>query len=158
MIYTKITGDDVLQKQLKQIFKNFPRDVETAITHTAIVDVETFIKKNPIPVDTGRLRASFHTKRIAKPTHKYQDNDGHFFDGTLKGQVYKDMVLVGSNVEYAERLNRLGGGGTTSRRTSGGIKKPKGYAKGFFDRAIENGEKRLVERIEELINKLGGLP
>lgn len=155
MIRAEITGSNELQKQLKELLKEFPQEIEQIVTHTAIVDVESFIKRNPIPVDTGRLRASFHTKRVSKPTHRYNDDEGNSFDGTLRGKVYKDSVLVGSNVEYAEFMNERGGGGEFSGRTVGGMKRAKGYAKGFFDRAVENGEKRFIERLEAFLNGLG---
>lgn len=156
MISASIDNFDAFNAQIKQLLKEFPREVSKEIYNTALVDVESFMKtKTNIPVDTGRLRASIHTKRIGKPNHQYTDREGNSFNGTLTGQVSRDEVIVGTNVEYAEYMNERGGGGPNSRRTVRGAKRPKGYGKGFFDKAVANGEKRLIERMEKLINELG---
>ena len=158
MISARIDNMDAFNAQIKELMKKFPREVQQEVQNTALVDVETFAKtKTNIPVDTGRLRASIHTKRISKQNHTYTDNIGNSYNGTLTGRVTKDEVIVGTNVEYAEILNKRGGGGKNSRRTVGGSKRPKGYGKGFFNKAVENGEKRLVERMEDLINRLGDM-
>ena len=156
MISARIDNFDAFNAQIKQLLKEFPREVSKEIYNTALVDVESFMKtKTNIPVDTGRLRASIHTKRIGKPNHQYTDREGNSYNGTITGQVSREQVIVGTNVEYAEYMNDRGGGGQFSRRTVKGAKRPKGYGKGFFDKAVANGEKRLVERMEKLINDLG---
>ncbi len=147
-----------MRELLTQIYttqKLFPREVREEIYNTAFVDVESFIKKNDIPVDTGRLRASFYTKTTWNPTHEYSDRSNNSFDGTLSERVDKDSVVVGSNVEYAELMNERGGGGENSRRTVRGQKRSKGYGQGFFDKAIKNGEEKFARRIEKLARKLG---
>ena len=156
MISARIDNFDAFNAQIKQLLKEFPREVSKEIYNTALVDVESFMKtKTNIPVDTGRLRASIHTKRIGKPNHQYTDREGNSYNGTITGQVSREQVVVGTNVEYAEYINDFGGGGPFSRRTVKGAKRPKGYGKGFFDKAVANGEKRLIERMEKLINDLG---
>ncbi len=156
MISARIDNFKAFQDQIEELMKKFPKEVSKEIYNTALVDVESYMKKETnIPVDTGRLRASIHTKRVGKPTHTYTDREGNSFNGTLTGNVSRDQVIVGTNVEYAEIMNKYGGGGDNSRRTSGGAKRPKGYGKGFFNKAVENGEKRLMERMEDLINRLG---
>jgi phage gpG-like protein len=156
MISARIDNFDAFNAQIKQLLKEFPREVSKEIYNTALVDVESFMKtKTNIPVDTGRLRASIHTKRIGKPNHQYTDREGNSYNGTITGQVSREQVIVGTNVEYAEYINDFGGGGQFSRRTVKGAKRPKGYGKEFFDKAVANGEKRLIERMEKLINDLG---
>lgn len=158
MISARIDNFDAFNAQIKQLLKEFPREVSKEIYNTALVDVESFMKtKTNIPVDTGRLRASIHTKRIGKPNHQYTDREGNSYNGTITGQVSREQVIVGTNVEYAEYMNERGGGGKYSRRTVKGAKRPKGYGKGFFNKAVENGEKRLIERMEDLINRLGDM-
>ena len=71
MISARIDNMDAFNAQIKQLLKEFPREVSKEIYNTALVDVESFMKtKTNIPVDTGRLRASIHTKRIGKPNHQ----------------------------------------------------------------------------------------
>ena len=63
-----LTGTRTLQAQIEQLQKIFPEEVKAMILEVALVDVETYAKdKANIPVDTGRLRASIHTKYIKKP-------------------------------------------------------------------------------------------
>lgn len=163
MISARIDNMDAFNEQIEKLIKKFPKQVyEKVIYPTALVDVETFAKdKVEIPVDTGRLRASIHTKRPYKPSHQYKDRAGNQFQATLTGQISYEEVIVGTNVEYAEVMNKYGGGGPNSKRTIGGKKnpqkRPKGYGKGFFDKAVANGEKRLIERTEKLINELGDM-
>lgn len=156
MISARIDNFEAFNAQINKILKQFPKRVYGEIYNTALQDVESFMKtKTNIPVDTGRLRASIHTKRPYKPSHHYQDKEGNQYNSTLTGQVSYENVIVGTNVEYAEYMNERGGGGPNSRRTVKGAKRPKGYGKGFFDKAVANGEKRLIERMEKLINELG---
>lgn len=155
MIRYTFDGEAEFQAQLKQIMREFPQETRQAVYNTAFVSVETYMKRNDIPVDTGRLRASIHTKSIQKEMHSYQDEDGNTFNGTLTTSINRDTVAVGTNVEYAELMNERGGGGENSRRTVGGAKRSKGYGKGFFDKAVRNGEIQLEKRLRKLINELG---
>ena len=159
-----LLNDKVLRDQLKQLQKKFPQEAREILVEVALVDVESYMKKNDIPVDTGRLRASIHTKfkngmskQYTPESETYSDNEGNTFDGTLSGKLTIDSVIVGTNVEYAEKINRIGGGGENSKRTVGGMKRSKGYGKGFFDNAVKNGEMRLLAEMKNLINRAGGL-
>lgn len=172
-----LTGTRTLQAQIEQLQKIFPEEVKAMILEVALVDVETYAKdKANIPVDTGRLRASIHTKYIKKPepatnrtkqklnaaqseightlepsqmTYTYKDEDGNEFDGTLTAKPDEFSVIVGTNVKYAKKINRQGGGGENSRR---GL--PKGQGQAFFDKAIENGKQALRNELKNLSRRL----
>lgn len=156
MIYASI-NDRELIRQLDRLKELFPQETREAVYNTALVSIETYMKRNDIPVDTGRLRASINTKSVRKELHRYEDNDGQAFDGTLSPSVDLDHVVVGTNVEYAEYINKNGGGGPFSNREVDGMKRPKGYGKGFFDKAVRNGEIQLEKRLRRLINDMEDL-
>lgn len=179
-----LAGTRKLKNTIKELSKIFPEEVRAMVLEVALVDVETYAKANEIPVDTGRLRASIHTKYKKKPnpetattkrklqklgylsesqeTFTYEAEDGKKnpgkkqFDGTLSEIVDLDTVVVGTNVEYAQKINRVGGGGDNSRRTDSetGLKRPKGYGKNFFDKAVENGERNLINELSNLSKRL----
>ena len=62
-------------------------------------------------VDTGRLRSSMHVQRKGE-TYSYQSPGGDLRqfsqDGTIKTQIGKYEVVVGTNVEYA-MIHEFGG-------------------------------------------------
>lgn len=167
-----VSGFRELQSQLKQLQQRFPDEVKAMIFEVALVDVETYAKdETGIPVDTGRLRASIHTKYLRKPkkpintgsadksvdhsqmTYIYKDDEGNTFDGTLTPQPDEYSVIVGTNVKYAKKINRQGGGGANSRR-----KLPKGQGQAFFDKAINNGKIALRRELKQLAKRLHKIP
>lgn len=159
-------GDKELQKKLSELAKKMPEEAQKLILETAIIDIESFAKSNTIPVDTGRLRASIHTKYVKSvnvansSTHgnySYSDNKGNSYDGSLSESVDINSVVVGTNVVYASKINRIGGGGENSGRTSGGSKRPKGYGKNFFDKAVNNGKTMLLKRLQDLSKRVDKL-
>lgn len=165
-----------LIEQIEALKKQFTEEVRTVVLQTA-VEVHAHIIENDIPIDTGRLRASFHIKFLKKPdttrakalrlpaqqtTYTYsakkknKNRTGQeSFDGTISEPVTDEFVIVGSNVEYAKRINRLGGGGEYSRRKDeSGSKRPKGYGQGFFDKAVERGYTRFLQRSRNLVARI----
>jgi phage gpG-like protein len=159
-------GEKELQKKLAELTKKITDESQKLILETAIIDIESFAKSNTIPVDTGRLRASIHTKyvksvnvanSITHGNYSYSDNTGNSYDGSLSGSVDINSVVVGTNVEYAQKINRQGGGGEGSGRTVGGSKRPKGYGKNFFDRAVNNGKSMLLKRLADLSKRVDKL-
>lgn len=168
----------------------FPDEVKAMYLEVALVDIETYAKKEAdIPVDTGRLRASIHTKYNKRPNPKnrstqqklgaaamasenglplsqtsftYEVTEGEgenltvkTYDGTLSAQPDEWSVYVGTNVPYAKKINRVGGGGPNSAR-----KLQKGTGQKFWDKAIENGRENLrremgllYKRIQNMLKK-----
>lgn len=158
---TRIDGERLLMQQLEQLKRQFPDQVNRIVWEVAVVDVETYAKENEIPVDTGRLRNSIHTEFIAgfggqnpAPT-TYKDDSGNSFNGKLSAGLDNNSVVVGTNLEYAQKINRIGGGGANSNRKSGGEKRPKGYGQGFWDKAVKNGEASLIRELTDLVRNAG---
>jgi phage gpG-like protein len=155
-----------LTKEIEKLMKLVPEETRNLILEVAFVDIETFAKdKANIPVDTGRLRASIHTKFQRKPktstlplpstqTRYNYMADGKSFDGSLDEPIDINTIVVGTNVEYAKKINRVGGGGKNSRSQL-----PKGTGQNFFDKSINNGKVQLRERmlkLAKLIEKKAG--
>jgi len=153
-IQFNIQGVSKLKKEMERLSVQFPDEVRKIILETAIVDIESYAKTNDIPIDTGRLRSSIHTKYTKKIQHNYSDNVGNTYDGTIRESIDINSVVVGTNVEYAQKINRLGGGGQNSGRTSGGLKRDKGFGKGFFDKAWINGKKNLNMNLNKLMKRV----
>ena len=75
--------------------------LEKLIKETAFRIHELAVKP-PIPVDTGRLRASIHPVFHGGGSYKYTDKPGRAFDGTLREKPSNPLeAIVGTNVEYA---------------------------------------------------------
>jgi len=75
--------------------------LEKLITETAF-RIHRLAVKPPIPVKTGRLRASIHPVFHSSSGHKYTDKPGRAFDGTLREKPSTPLeAIVGTNVEYA---------------------------------------------------------
>lgn len=183
-----LNGTRSLINQIKEIQKLFPQEVDSVVLEVALVDVETFAKRETdIPVDSGRLRASIHTKfakrpspevarsksrlqkKIARSENGLPDSqlsfsyhvpavvgdDGEIiekaktYDGSLETPLDLNSVLVGTNVEYAKKINRRGGGGPNSRSQL-----PLGTGQGFFDKAVKNGERQLINQMRNLVNRM----
>jgi hypothetical protein len=89
-----------------------------------------------VPVDTGRLRSSIHTEHSDQTSFSYSDSKGNTFEGSLGYRLKPTQVVVGTNVEYAEKIEYMGG-------------KTKG--KGALLTAFEAETKGLPERLAKLI-------
>jgi carbon monoxide dehydrogenase subunit G len=98
--------------------------------------VETDYKRE-VPVDTGRLRSSIHMQHSDNQGHTYSDNQGRMFDGTLPTKADRYTVFVGTNVEYATRIEL------------GQTKTQKG--KKALENAFEKNTRGLIGRLEKLI-------
>lgn len=159
MISVDLKGDLKLRDQLHILSELMEDKVKAMILEVAFVDVETFAKTK-VPVDSGRLRASIHTKFKSKGdakalplpesqlTFSYKAQ-GETFDGTLREPLKELEVIVGTNVEYAKKINREGGGGVNSRS-----KLPKGTGQGYMDKAASNGRVALRREAQALVNQI----
>jgi len=99
--------------------------------------IETDYKLN-VPVDTGRLRSSIHTKHSDYKAHNYSDNKGQMFDGTLSIEPNDFQAVTGTNVEYATKIELSGG-------------KVKG--KNALATAFEKNTRGLPSRLAKLISE-----
>jgi hypothetical protein len=203
-VHVNLSGTNKLIYQIQQLRKDFPDEVKAMYLEVALVDIETYAKnETDIPVDTGRLRASIHTKYSHRPTPKnratqrklsaaamasenglplsqssyfYTVTEGEgenskevTYNGTLSVQPDEWNVYVGTNVQYAKKINRVGGGGPNSKRTDeSGAKFAKGKGQHFWTKAVENGRENLrremgllYKRIQNMLKKSkngGGKP
>jgi hypothetical protein len=114
------------------------------------VEIETVAKRN-VPVDSGRLRASIITVTRNATTFNYTDREGGSYDGMLRTvRARQGEVIVGTNVEYAEKIHERGGGGPNSGRSNGGQKKPKGYGKHFLKKAYDRAVPRIIVAVKRI--------
>lgn len=148
----EIKGIEELNKKLKKIEKDLAPNVYKATLEVLKVEVETKAKKD-VAVDTGRLKNSIHVSTKDKK-FTYRDDLGSSYDGTPKNiDLNKYDVAIGSNVDYAEKINKYGGGGPNSGRTVNGKKRAKGYGKGFLTDNFEKAIPILLKKISEVIIK-----
>lgn len=89
-----------------------------------------------VPVDTGRLQSSIHTEHSDIRSFNYSNRDGETFNGSLGYNLKPTQVIVGTNVEYAQKIEYRGG-------------KTKGK-RALLD-AFESETKGLPERLAKLI-------
>ncbi|MAE81198.1 MAG: hypothetical protein CMB80_00575 [Flammeovirgaceae bacterium] len=75
--------------------------LEKLITETGF-RIHRLAVKPPIPVNTARLKSSIHPVFYGGGSHKYTDDTGRAFDGSLSEKPSTPLeVIVGTNVEYA---------------------------------------------------------
>jgi hypothetical protein len=130
-----------LELKADQLIKKF--DGLTEVIQKAMIDelrvtgfmIESAYKIG-VPVDTGRLRSSIHTEHSDQTSFSYSDSKGNTFEGSLGYRLKPTQVVVGTNVEYAEKIEYMGG-------------KTKG--KGALLTAFEAETKGLPERLAKLI-------
>jgi hypothetical protein len=147
-----IKGIEELNKELNKIQKKIAPNVYKTIIEVMKVEVETKAKKE-VPVDTGRLKNSIYVATKGMK-YNYRDDLGNSYDGTAK-DVKLDTydVAVGSNVNYAEKMDKLGGGGPNSGRSVKGKKRSKGYGRGFLTDNFNKAIPILMNKIKEVMLK-----
>lgn len=144
--HVKINGVEEVMKNLKKMPEKYQAAVMKAILKTAHVDVETKAKwklTTDRHVDTGRLRASIHVQKKADTNFKYdvkrtRKKDGSLFlggtfDGMLKTNIKPLSVIVGTNVEYAIKIERMDS---------------------YLFYALETSREKLRQRIKQNIEKV----
>jgi len=101
-----------LQKKMQRIEREFATKPNTELAKflkLAGEELATKIKKQPaeiMPVITGRLRSSVHSKHTPTDAFLYSDKDGKAFSGGLTEPIKEgEEVVVGTNVEYAFKVN-----------------------------------------------------
>jgi hypothetical protein len=131
-----------LELKADQLIKDFDRltgEVQQAMIDELRVTgfmIESAYKIG-VPVDTGRLRSSIHTEHSDQTSFSYSDSKGNTFNGSLGYKLERTQVIVGTNVEYANKIEYRGGTG--------------GKGKGALLTAFEAETKGLPQRLAELI-------
>jgi len=124
--------------QLIKKFDSLTKEVQVAMIDELRVTgfmIESAYKIG-VPVDTGRLRSSIHTEHSDQTSFSYSDSEGNTYNGSLGYRLKPTQVIIGTNVEYAEKIEYRGG-------------KTKG--KGALLTAFEAETKGLPQRLADLI-------
>ena len=130
---------DIDQKSLKNVLSKLnsidkqmtpaPRTYLSMALNEAGLEVAKEIKKAPadvMPVITGRLRSSIHPKMRPSESFMYTDKHGKVFTGSLQTPIQEGKeVIVGTNVEYAGKVNERRGFMAYGERASEKILKDK---------------------------------
>lgn len=105
-----IRGIRDVSRNAEQFEKDIIKAVHGAMVKGAMIDIETGAKKKITQdrhIDTGRLRASIHTTYTGKEVHNYNDLSGKSFDAMLDVRRKEFNVFVGTDVIYAQFIERL---------------------------------------------------
>ena len=101
-----------LVKRLQKIERDLNTKPRTELAKFLMVAGEELAKaikkqsKDVMPVKTGRLRASVHSKHSPSDTFIYSDSEGMAHAGGLKESIKEgEEVVVGTNVEYAFKID-----------------------------------------------------
>ena len=103
-----------LRNNLQNISRNLTNDIKRAMIETALTKIETVAKQTLTReghVDTGRLRASIHTRYgDINNLFSYNDDRNNYYNGSLladpRDDIFRFEIFVGTNVEYAGYIER----------------------------------------------------
>lgn len=98
-------------KGLVDKFDTMPEEIQTAMIDELILTglmIETNYKI-AVPVVTSRLQTSIHTEHYRLKSYNYTDNKGNTYNGSLNYDLKPTQVIVGTNVEYASKIEYKGG-------------------------------------------------
>lgn len=106
----QVRGMNQLLKKFDKFAEEIKVEAQQELLANCLVEIETVAKEKltqDAHIDTGRLRASIYTKHIDKKTNRYSDNEGNSYICDLKKSVKELQFIVGTNVEYAWKIERL---------------------------------------------------
>ena len=92
-------------------FETMPEEVQKAMIDELRLTgfmIETNYKI-AVPVVTSRLQTSIHTEHSDLTSYSYTDNKGNTYNGSLNYNLKPTQVIVGTNVEYASKIEYRGG-------------------------------------------------
>ena len=115
-----VSGVEKVNARLKKVEEDIAEGVMRELKTIALVDIETVAKQRLTErkhVDTGRLRASIHTeyngeaefngvKGNTYSTPLPKKNQPGSLDGRLSDKAGPFEIFVGTNVEYAKKMER----------------------------------------------------
>jgi hypothetical protein len=132
-------GLEIKVDGLVKKFDQMPAQIQQAMIDelrlTAIMIESSY--KIAVPVDTGRLITSIHTEHSDIKAFNYSDREGNNYSGTIGYDLKPTQVIVGTNVEYAAKIEYRGGKG--------------GKGKGALLDAFESETRGLPDRLTKLI-------
>jgi hypothetical protein len=102
-----------MSEGLKKFVRNAGKDADR-LAQNAFDDLgikgetqgKTYLRPS---VRTGRLRGSFHWENHRERVNKYTNNRGDGFDSSFQTKPQKGEVKIGTNVIYAERVDKKWG-------------------------------------------------
>lgn len=140
MLTIEVEGIDGLLKDLKGYEKEAQKAIKAGVDKTALA-IESDAKErlkgkfgSRKHIITGRLRASVIAKLISGKSFSYSDDKGNNFDGTLVENPGELESLVGTNVEYAAKIEH--------------------EYDSFLNWAAVNQQNNLSKRVETELNKI----
>lgn len=132
----------LLLKRLKKIDKDLTPEPNSEVAKFLMVAGEELAKsikkqsKDIMPVKTGRLRSSVHSKHSPSDTFIYSDLEGMAHAGGLKEAIKEgEEVVVGTNVVYAFKIDV----------SHGFMTKGKADFMPIFDRELKKLAKKVVK-------------
>lgn len=120
-------------------FEQMPDQIQKAMIDELRVTgymIETTYKI-AVPVVTQRLRSSIHVEHSDLKSFSYSDKNGNIYNGSLGYNLKPTQVIVGTNVEYASKIEKRGGKGSKGKSA-------------LFN-AFKSETKGLPERLAKLI-------
>ena len=120
-------------------FDSMPNEIQKAMIDELRITgfmIETTYKIG-VPVITSRLQTSIHVEHSDLKSYTYSDNKGNTYNGSLNYDLKPTQVIVGTNVEYANKIEYRGG--------------KSGRGKRALLRAFETETAGLPERLAKLI-------
>jgi hypothetical protein len=132
MITASVNRADITRflGKMKAWQKKTKENVIKEIGYSAI-SIESDAKRL-VPVDTGRLRASIHNETYPRSNFNYSA-DGKSYDGALNVALKKGFFVIGTNVNYAESVERKN--------------------KAFLFPALEKNRKILIQNVKKAIRR-----
>lgn len=106
----QIRGLERVLKRFKEFGDEIKVEAQKELVASCMIELETVAKEKLTQdghIDTGRLRASIFTKTIDNKKHRYSDQEGNSYTCELSSYVDNSQVSVGTNVEYAKKIERL---------------------------------------------------
>jgi hypothetical protein len=109
-INIQIKGAKELVKKFAQFSDEIKVEIQKELIATGLTELETKAKESLTDkghVDTGRLRSSVTLKYKGKEKHSYADNEGNGYVCNLNSPVKDLKVSFGTDVPYAQKIERL---------------------------------------------------
>lgn len=106
----QIKGIGSLLKKFKNFADEIKIEAQQELVASCMSELETTAKEKLTQdghIDTGRLRASIFTKTKDNRVHRYSDQEGKSYTCDLSKAVKELQVVVGTNVEYAIKIERM---------------------------------------------------
>jgi hypothetical protein len=103
-----------LELKLDNLVKKFntmPEEIQKAMIDELRITgymIETTYKIG-VPVITSRLKTSIHVEHSDIKSFNYSDNQGNTYNGYIGYDLKPTQVIIGTNVEYASKIEYRGG-------------------------------------------------